>query len=56
MSYYQIKNLQALDNYLELLGAQNISELSKGKGNPPREVLEEREPRSQVEFKGGYRR
>ena len=35
MPYYQIKHLQALDDYLELLGARKISELSKGKGNPP---------------------
>lgn len=37
MPYYQIINLQGLNNYLELLGAQNISELPKGKGNPPQE-------------------
>jgi hypothetical protein len=37
MPYYQIQHLQALNSYFEILGIQNISELPKGKGSPPRE-------------------
>ena len=37
MPYYQIKHLQALSDYFELLGIQNISELPKGKGSLPQE-------------------
>lgn len=37
MPYYQIKHLQALDAYLELLGVDNVSKLPAGKGKPPRE-------------------
>jgi hypothetical protein len=37
LPYYQVHHLQALDNYLEILGVQDISRLPKGKGNPPRE-------------------
>lgn len=37
MPYYQIKHLQALDAYLELMGADNVSKLVTGKGKPPRD-------------------
>ena len=37
MPYFQIKELQALEVYLELLGIDEISKLPEGKGNPPRE-------------------
>jgi hypothetical protein len=37
MPYYQVKHLQALDDYLNLLEVNKISELPKGKGKPPRE-------------------
>ena len=37
MPYFQIKELQALEVYLELLGVDEISKLPEGKGNPPRE-------------------
>jgi hypothetical protein len=37
MPYYQIGHLQALETYLELLGADNISKLITGKGKPPQE-------------------
>ena len=37
MPYYQIRHLQALDAYFNLLGVKNAAELSAGKGNPPRE-------------------
>ena len=40
MPYYQIKHLQALSDYFELLGIQNISELPKGKGSPSQEDLQ----------------
>ena len=37
MPYYQVQHLQALDNYMELLGVRSIADLSKGKGKPPLE-------------------
>ena len=37
MPYFQIKQLQALDTYLELLGIDEIAKLPEGKGNPPRD-------------------
>ena len=36
MPYYQIRHLQALDTYLELMGIDSASKLVAGKGNPPR--------------------
>jgi hypothetical protein len=35
LPYYQITHLQALTDYLELLGVDNISKLAAGKGTPP---------------------
>jgi Integrase zinc binding domain len=37
MPYYQIRHLQALDAYLELMGVNAASELVTGKGKPPQE-------------------
>jgi len=37
MPYYQIKHLQALETYLELMGVESASKLVTGKGKPPRE-------------------
>ena len=37
MPYFQIKQLPALETYLELLGINEIANLPEGKGNPPRE-------------------
>ena len=37
MPYYQIRHLQALDAYFDLLGVKNTAELPAGKGNPPQE-------------------
>ena len=37
LPYYQITHLQALTDYLDLLGIKNISTLPKGAGQPPRE-------------------
>jgi hypothetical protein len=35
--HYQIKHLQALEAYLELMGVEDVSKLKAGKGNPPRD-------------------
>ncbi|KAF9550746.1 hypothetical protein CPC08DRAFT_614316, partial [Agrocybe pediades] len=35
LPYSQIQGLQALGAYLELQGADNISQLKKGSGKPP---------------------
>jgi len=37
LPYYQIRHLQALDAYLDLLGVKNAAELPLGRGSPPRE-------------------
>ena len=37
LPYYQITHLQALTDYLDLLGTRNIRSLPKGAGQPPRE-------------------
>ena len=37
MPYFQIKELQALETYMELLGVEEIAKLPEGKGNLPRE-------------------
>ena len=37
LPYYQITHLQALTEYLDLLGEPNIHKLSKGTGKPPQE-------------------
>ena len=37
MPYYQIRHLQALDTYLELMGVDSASKLATGKGKPPQE-------------------
>src|SRR6202789_1347675 len=37
MPYYQIKHLQALETYLELLGVNHASNLPLGKGKPPQD-------------------
>jgi RNase H-like domain found in reverse transcriptase/Integrase zinc binding domain len=37
MPLYQIKHLQALETYLELMGVENASNLITGKGKPPHE-------------------
>ena len=37
LPYYQITHLQALTDYLDLLGAASISRLPKGSGQPPRD-------------------
>ena len=37
MPYYQIRHLQALETYLELMGVTNASQLITGKGNPPQD-------------------
>jgi hypothetical protein len=37
MPLYQIKHLQALETYLELMGVSDISKLPAGKGRPPQE-------------------
>ena len=37
MPLYQIKHLQALETYLELMGITDASKLPAGKGNPPQE-------------------
>ncbi|KAF8814453.1 hypothetical protein BYT27DRAFT_7022568, partial [Phlegmacium glaucopus] len=37
LPYYQITHLQALTDYLELLGQPNINSLPQGAGQPPRE-------------------
>jgi hypothetical protein len=37
MLYYQIRHLQALDAYLELMGVDDASKLVAGKGKPPQE-------------------
>jgi hypothetical protein len=36
MSHSQIKNTPAVEDYLKLLNVQNVLELPKGKGSPPR--------------------
>lgn len=38
LPYYQITHLQALTEYLDLLGERNIHKLPKGTGKPPREA------------------
>ena len=35
MPFYQIRHLQALETYLELMGVENASKLPAGKGKPP---------------------
>jgi len=35
LPYYQIRHLQALNAYLDLLGVKNAAELPLGKGSPP---------------------
>ena len=37
MPLYQVKHVQAFENYLELLGINEVSKLPAGKGKPPRE-------------------
>jgi hypothetical protein len=37
MPLYQIRHLQALETYLELMGINDASKLPAGKGNPPQE-------------------
>ena len=37
LPYYQIKHLQALETYLELMGVEHTSQLITGKGKPPQE-------------------
>jgi len=37
MPYYQIRHLQALDTYLELMGVEDALKLVAGKGKPPQE-------------------
>ena len=37
LPYYQIKHLQALEMYLELMGVEHASQLITGKGKPPQE-------------------
>ena len=37
MPLYQVKHLQALDAYLELMGVSDVSQLPTGKGQPPPE-------------------
>ena len=37
LPYYQIAHLQALDDYLDLLGGTGISNLPRGKGLPPQD-------------------
>ena len=37
MPFYQIRHLQALDTYLELMGIDSASKLVTGKGKPPQE-------------------
>ena len=37
LPYYQITHLQALSNYLDLLGASHVQNLPRGTGKPPNE-------------------
>ena len=37
LPYYQITHLQALTEYLDLLGVKTTSKLSKGAGKPPQD-------------------
>ena len=37
MPFYQIRHLQALETYLELMGVDSASKLVAGKGNPLQE-------------------
>ena len=37
LPYYQIKHLQSLDAYLELMGVDDASKLTSGKGKPPQD-------------------